>query len=336
MSKALQKQLIAQATGKHSEPKFDPDQVLTKSELAQALNFYNANIDDKRKQKWALAWIKENYPEHLDNAKKAPTYSFGTYAAVIRMSQRGFTMNEEIKARVADWVASLGPRVQDEDEEAPKPVRRKRAVVNANMQAFDDLLDAVLVDRKANRVFEVNPKHSVEPVIQYCEKQLEVIADDSSQYPRHMKTFFKDTIKRLKEVGKAVRAKRAVTRKPRKVDPVKMASKVKYMKEEKSLDLKSIKPSDVVGKKKVYLFDTKYRRLTKVMSSAPTGFEFTGTTLKGIDPEKSFSKTVRKPEVLKGGGGIRAMDRIYNMQKGKEFEVASQRMNDNIVIMAVS
>lgn len=335
MSKALQKQLIASATGKHLEPKFEADQVLTQTQLASALNFYNANFDEKQKQKWALSWIQKNRPEALAQAKKAPVWSFGTFASLIRMEMRGLVLSADHKARVLAWVDSLGPR--NEEEEAPKAPKRKKVSVNPNMQAFDDLLDEVLRDPKASQVFEVEPKADIKPVLDYCEQQLQLIKEDDKQYPKHMKKFFKGTIERLQGVVKAVKAKRVVTRKPRKVDPVKMAAKVKFKKEDPALQLKSIKPSDVVGKKKVYLFDTKYRRLTKLISSADAGFVFSGTSFGAVDPEKSKSKTVRKPEeVVKGKSGVRELDRAFNLITGKEFDVTSQRMNENIVIVAAS
>ena len=336
MSKALQKQLVASATGKHNEPTWNLLAEPEKMELVRALNFYNANMDEKDKQKWAFSWIGKNRPDLLANAKKAPLYSFGTFASLMRMEARGMIIPAEHKTRMVAWAESLGPVKQDDDE-APKATKVKKPKLNANMQAFDDVLDDAL--NGGSPSFEIDPKVDVAPVIKYCQDQLDAIKEDDSQYPKHMKKWFKAQIEKLSGVQKVVKTRKVATRKPRKVDPVKMASKVKYQKEINTPELKlssKLKPSDLVGKKKVYIFDTKYRRLTKLVST-DSGFVFSGASFQNLDLAKSSSKTLRKPsDTLKNDMGIRELDRAFGLVKGKEFPITGQRGSENLIIVNAS
>lgn len=329
--KGLQADLIAAATGKHSEPEWNILTPPSKLELAKALNFYNYNFDEKVKKKWTLTWLKKHRPELYAQADKAPMYMFGTFAVFMRMESRGLILDDKYKAQMIEWAESLGPRKSDDDEdEKPKPVKIKKVRLDVNMQALDDILDAVLRGEELVPEFDSSKPFTV--VVKYCEDQLELIREDNQQYPKHMKKFFKTILERANSVAQIVKT-RKVVRKPRKVDPLKMTAKVKYAKRYEELKIDGLKPSDVVGKKKLYLFDTKYRRFFKIMAT-DAGFVFTGTTLANIDLAKSSSKTVRKPEeVLKPGMGIRELDRIYGLIKGKEFELTGVRMNENILIV---
>lgn len=334
MSKALQKQLVASATGKHAEPTAGLVEV-SKMELVRALNFYNNNIDEKTKQKYAFSWISKNRPDLLANAKRAPMYSFGTFAALMRLDSRGFQLSPEHRAQMIAWAESLGPRKEDDEDETPKVVKVKKAKVNVTMQNFDDALDQALVD--PSTTFEVDFKSDTAPVVQYCQDQLDLIAEDADQYPKHMKKWFKSVIEKLDGVKKAVKQKRVVTRKPRKVDPAKLTKSVKFLEKDDSLKLTSLKPKDVIGKKKVYVFDTKYRRLTKLVAAGDAGISFKGTSFVNLDLDKSVSKTLRKPaEVLKPGMGIRELDRAFGLVKGKDNAVSGQRGSDNLIILQAS
>lgn len=334
MSKALQKQLVASATGKHAEPSWNQLAPADKMELVRALNFYNANMDEKQKQKYAFAWIAKNRPDLLANAKRAPMYAFGTFAAMMRMESRGMILSEEHKAQMIAWAENLGPVKQD-DEEGPKVAKPKKAKLNANMQALDDALDAAIKDPTVT--FEVDVKSDTAPVIKYCQDQLDLISEDSEQYPKHMKKWFKAQIERLDGVKKAVKQKRVVTRKPRKIDPVKLTKGVKILEKDDSLKITSLKPAAIIGKKKAYVFDTKYRRLTKLVAAGESGFTFKGTSFLNIDLDKSVSKTLRKPgEVIKPNMGIRELDRAFGLVKGKENKVTGQRGSENLLIIQAS
>ena len=90
-----------------------------------------------------------------------------------------------------------------------------------------------------------------------------------------------------------------VNRKPRKTKVVpkdKLVAKLKYMKSNEPLKLVSINPTDIIGAKELWIFNTKTRKLGKYMASEFQDLGVKGTTITGFDEFKSIQKTVRKPE----------------------------------------
>jgi len=91
------------------------------------------------------------------------------------------------------------------------------------------------------------------------------------------------------------KAKRAV-RLPKKQTADKQVKNIKYLKESSEYMLTSISPIQIPGKKRLYVFNTKNRKLTEFVSNSHSGFEVKGTTLKQVDLENSRTTTLRKPE----------------------------------------
>ena len=60
--------------------------------------------------------------------------------------------------------------------------------------------------------------------------------------------------------------------------------------------MQSCDPTRIVGADVFYAFNTKYRRATIFKAQSRDGFTISGSTLKGFDPDKSFSLTLRKPK----------------------------------------
>jgi hypothetical protein len=91
------------------------------------------------------------------------------------------------------------------------------------------------------------------------------------------------------EIGKTKK-----TRKKKAQDPVKVVKNLKYEVENKDFNIKSISPVKILDARKVYLFNSKYRKLTYLESDAL--LEVKGSTIKNFNVEKSYTMTLRKPE----------------------------------------
>lgn len=90
-----------------------------------------------------------------------------------------------------------------------------------------------------------------------------------------------------------------VNRKPRKTKVVpkdKLVAKLKYMKSNEPLKLVSINPTDIIGAKELWVFNTKTRKLGKYIANEYMDLGVKGTTITGFDEFKSVCKTLRKPE----------------------------------------
>ena len=90
-----------------------------------------------------------------------------------------------------------------------------------------------------------------------------------------------------------------VNRKPRKVKAVskdKLVAKLKYKKSDDALKLVSINPTDIIGSKELWVYNTKNRKLGKYIAEEFSDLGIKGTTITGFSEIKSICKTIRKPE----------------------------------------
>ena len=100
-----------------------------------------------------------------------------------------------------------------------------------------------------------------------------------------------DDLDRIKSAAKAQR--KVKISKVQSID--KQVAKIKYKKEDTDFKIVSIQPAQIISKTRLYVFNTKYRRLTEYVTFDPKGFIISGTTIKNFDKETSRTITLRKP-----------------------------------------
>ena len=98
-------------------------------------------------------------------------------------------------------------------------------------------------------------------------------------------------LEKLKASTKATRTVKI--KKPASLD--KQISKLNYKKEDNEYKISSIAPALLIGARRIYTFNTKYKVITEYVSSKATGFEISGSTLKGLDKLSSRECGLRKP-----------------------------------------
>jgi hypothetical protein len=105
------------------------------------------------------------------------------------------------------------------------------------------------------------------------------------------------------KVNKAPRAKKSVPKD-------KLVEKLKYLKTFEPLKLVSINPTEIIGAKELWVYNTKNRKLGKFIADEMIGpLTVKGAAILGYDEHKSIQKTIRKPE-----------------EKLKEFKAANKIM----------
>lgn len=156
--------------------------------------------------------------------------------------------------------------------------------------------------------------------------------------PKQRKEFAKFFVD-LEDACNMISAKTQKTRKPRKkkaVDETKLVAKLKYKKVDSDYGVASISPVDIISAKELWVFNTKYRKLTRfVADEYEKTLSVKGTTIQGFDKGKSETKTLRKPEeqlkeFMKAGKVAlrKFMDNITT--KGS---VPNGRMNDETILL---
>lgn len=102
-----------------------------------------------------------------------------------------------------------------------------------------------------------------------------------------------DAYTQVKRVARKARVKKSPSKD-------KLVSKMKFLKEEKTLKLVSVNPVDIIGSQQLWTYNTKTRKLYRYQADELQGpLSVKGTSIIGYDEVKSVGKTIRKPaEVL--------------------------------------
>jgi hypothetical protein len=130
------------------------------------------------------------------------------------------------------------------------------------------------------------------------------------------------------------------SRKPRKrkvKTAEKQVARVKYQKEDTSLQVVSLDPTRVVGATEAWLYNTKYKVLYHYVAQDAGGFTVKGTSLKNVDLKASQGRALRKPkDVLASitSGGAKAAVKMFNALKTKPRK-ATGRINGQTMILRV-
>jgi hypothetical protein len=140
-----------------------------------------------------------------------------------------------------------------------------------------------------------------------------------------------DQYRDVKKATKKARVKRAPNKE-------KIVSKLKYMKEEKTLKLVSINPVDIIGAQELWCYNAKTRKLFKYVADSVLGpLGVKGTSLTGFNTTASVGKTLRKPEEK-----LKEFARASKVQLRKFLDeikatetVGNGRLNSDTVLLKV-
>lgn len=136
------------------------------------------------------------------------------------------------------------------------------------------------------------------------------------------------------QVVKAV----AAPRKPRKKKvkaPIVLLKNFKYQSEDKGLKIASINPLQIFEANSLWIYNTKYRKLTKLVADKGKQLSVNGTTIINISMEESSCKTLRKPEIdiprLLSGGKI--ILRKFMSELTTKPQPISGRSNEETILL---
>ena len=132
-----------------------------------------------------------------------------------------------------------------------------------------------------------------------------------------------------------------VNKKPRKVKAVskdKVVSKLKFKKTDETLKLVSINPTDIIGSKELWVYNTKSRKLGKYIAEDYKELGVKGTTITGFSESSSICKTLRKPEEklkeFKNAGKV-ALRKFLDDINATDTRM-NGRINEEIILLKVA
>jgi len=325
-----------------SEPKFtalNSDKI----SLMHGLNHYAAHAKQEFSKKWAIDWAKKNMPEIVAGLRDKKDWRFSNRGFVLRMVENGFVLDDEQLGRIKGELIQISKIAEHSDEEKKAaPVKRVVVAPNKALEEFDYAVDDVLMGKEPRSIsFGTDKKHHAE-IVARCDKALQEMEDSPEYFAqdsvRRLKKFFNAVKKQLEVVSQVVRQQRVRKVAPKKINPVKMTSKMPFKRKDEQLGLESLRPEVLIGAKQAIVYNTEYRFLMYFKSASDEGFMVSGATLKNFDLEKSVFKKIRKPEEMVEsikGQTLAGMRKFLDSVKGKEFQCKG-RFNENTMILKVT
>lgn len=138
---------------------------------------------------------------------------------------------------------------------------------------------------------------------------------------------------RLKSAAKATR--NVKVKGPKSAD--RQVARVQYKKEDNDYKLVSVPPIQIVGKTRLFTFNTKTRDLCEYITSDVNGFEISGTSIKNFNKVASKKTKLRKPDDF-----IPVVLNKTPLQIAKEWDklttksiVPNGRLNNDTIILRV-
>jgi hypothetical protein len=304
------------------EPKINPETY--SSDLSYALNYYNAEHDNKEKKKWALAHIASINPKDADLVDKVDDFYFRQYGVLARLLSRGQELSNEhiirmssILKEIKEQAAKLKPVKVISAQVVPiqeRIIEKAREVAGEIDGEIDEFVSAGC---PKDYKLKTPVKGYGAPIVKYLsncwvplrDELKEAIEGDDPQLVEGYSNFKKPELKRFLNfvesiiqecqqrviTAKAMRKPRATKQKPAAV----VAAKVKFMPTFEEFGLKSEHPSKMVNSEEVWVYNTKYRRLTVYKPADGGLLGVKGTTITNFDINNSMTKTLRKPEQVK-------------------------------------
>ena len=128
-----------------------------------------------------------------------------------------------------------------------------------------------------------------------CEQLKEGYSHRSKKQIRNLIAFYQEIMSACDMLAQEAK----VNRKPRakkSVPAEKIVAKLKYKKSDEPLKLVSINPTDIIGAKELWVYNTKSRKIGRYVANEYMELGVKGTTITGYSETLSVMKTLRKPE----------------------------------------
>jgi hypothetical protein len=307
-----------QPTWAINEPKFDADKY--DLSLMTSLNYYNVEVDDTVKRNLVIDfWSSQG--KDISYFERVAESHFVQLGSLVRLVQRGVVLSEkhdEYILRKYDVIKSVASSVSQE-----KPKKAEVPQVRKTMEEkITDQVSVVLtkVDLNMDKLTNngkigVNDAKTIlvglypaagKEIAKFYKGQVQELKDAILNLDPYIRESYSHLSKRtiramydfLTEVVSCCKqASVAATTRKRKEKPASViASKVSYLKEFSELQMKSVTPDKIVGSDMVFLYNVKLRKIFRYVATDGTTLTIKGTTIQNFNPEKSGSKTVRKPE----------------------------------------
>jgi hypothetical protein len=339
------------------EPEF------TKSDMSisRALNWYSYYKDYKDSKKYLIAYMSKNEYSKTDIEKitsKVPDSFISNTGFVCRILERGAKLDDKqltwINTKIENLLV-MADKPKDEDDEDTKPkvniqdrIQEQTNEMVGELEGFVDnykesfnpyewMNSNGVKSVHARKISSWFTKQLKEPLLVQSGKADE---DTKEAYSHLSKTDMKKYVSFIHAIvadAERIINNSKVTRKPRakKKKPAdKLITKLQYKKEDSEYKLVSINPTEIIGAKQLWVFNTKTRKLGVYHAWTQEGLTVKGTSIYGFT-DTSCSKTLRKPAdifLAMQKGTERKYKSIYDGIKATEQDLTGRLNTDTILL----
>lgn len=346
--------------GKNNLPKIT--QTDYKLNLIKVLNWHNVNTEDKALRRALVSYLKTSgKTDYVPAVESANDNAIRQLAVLAIHSQNGdyispshleymkTTLNALKESHKAPVVA-IKP-VAKPKKEIDKVMEQAKAIASSVDEEIDLMytkkssgqfsIDVLLKTSKATE--SVSKKiasfytNQIQELKDYIKGDVDLKEAYSITKPhaKRILTFLESVVGACTQNAISIKAEKV--RKPRakkKKSPKVLVAKLQFMKEEPALKLKSIDPTQVIGAKQLWTYNTKYKKLTKYLADSSEGLTVKGTTVIGFSLDDSEVKTVRKPELVFADVNKKSLS--FHLKKMKtKSGVVNGRINKDTILLTV-
>ena len=342
------------------EPEFATPLVDNDVRLMKAYNWYHTNVDHKKSIEWLVVYLTDKQLAAriaaADEWKVPAQLGF-----IARLALRGIELPEktkrwfnkqlnEVKARLQPEVTTTVPVVKVKSVRE-KMVDQADAVIACIEVELDEMIktNARPIDvrdllRRNNVTFKV-AKIIVE---EFKPRMQEVAAAAFGKDPIAVEAYRGYSAKLLQKlaaflatiVSACDKLEEPKERKPRQIkarkfDPVKALAKFKFKKKSDN-GFVSIDPLNIHGARRLWIFNTKYNKLSVLVAREGEKLSVAGSSVTGMDDTKSKTRTVRKPLEMfsKTSQGENQLAAFFASQKTTLGEARSRINEDTVLLFA--
>lgn len=360
-----------------AEPEWDTERALSMSDadfehhLRRSFRWYNYMFASKELKKYVVEWLQTNSKFNAREisifVKSSDQFCPITICSLVMAHRRGMPM----KQKYADHIIRVVQKIVDENQDLiqPEPTAGKRPEVKITIAdrvaektaeyigEVEGMIDDYIFNKKEFNLYnwlkEKNvPQGSIVKFRQVLSRQqlefAEALEGNDAQLKEAYRGFNKTRMKQIisfyekiwtdldsyaqsKKVARKVRVKKSPTKD-------KLVAKLKYRKEDRELKLTSINPVDIVGANRLWVYNTKTRKLYRYQADELAAtLTVKGTTIVGYDEVRSVGKTIRKPaEVLaKFMKASKVQLRKFMEEINAVESRANGRINEDIILLKV-
>jgi hypothetical protein len=209
----------------------------------------------------------------------------------------------EVKPDV--YIPSIQERVREASYKMTEEIETAIEAFQADPEAFDpkafkvlNLLKAKQAKAAHSRIIKEFYSKDLNELIEAAttkdEQLKEAYSHLSKVQLKKITQFYQEIVSVCEMLGQEAK----INRKPKAKKAVpaeKIVAKLKYKKADEPLKLVSINPTDIVGAKELWIYNTKSRKLGKYIANEYLELTIKGTSIVGFNENTSVQKTLRKP-----------------------------------------